>query len=198
MNNSDSAFIKKENDLPSIKFLEWPIDADDDEQFRAGYPYTPDEEKEINEEIWYDVSSIENALPSIISKNNEFNTNIQGDIQSTSPSSSQKVRIELKPSKVLNYDQRFTELTKEKDDCNNHDQDKYHQIRAGVVTLITGSVASSGLACAKRFAQQGACVIICDLPSSKSNEIVVKWSSIFPSSSNSEVNEPEEKFIETF
>ncbi|CAF1325033.1 unnamed protein product [Adineta steineri] len=137
MNNSDSAFIKKENDLSSIKFLEWPTDADDDEQFRAGYPYTPDEEKEIDEEIWYDVSSIENALPSIISKNNEFNTNIQDDVQPTSPSSSQKKEImviDAKPCKVQNYDQRFTELAKEKDDCNNHDQDKYHQIRAGVGT----------------------------------------------------------------
>ncbi|CAF4287670.1 unnamed protein product [Adineta steineri] len=151
MNNSDSTFIKKENDLSSIKFFEWPIDADDDEQFRAGYPYTPDEEKEIdgetfytpdeekeiNEEIWYDVSSIENALPSIISKNNEFNTNIQGDIQSTSPSSSQKkeiMDIDAKPCKVQNYDQRFTELAKEKGDCNNHDQNKYHQIQADIGT----------------------------------------------------------------
>ncbi|CAF4281175.1 unnamed protein product [Adineta steineri] len=151
MNSSDSAFIKKEDDLSPSKFLEWPIDADDDEQFRAGYPYTPDEEKEINgetfytpdeekeinEEVWYDAPSIENALPSIISKNNESNTNIQGDIQSTSPSSSQTkeiMDIDAKPCKVQNYDQRFTELTKEKDDCNNHDQDNYHQIQADTGT----------------------------------------------------------------
>ncbi|CAF4248303.1 unnamed protein product [Adineta steineri] len=149
MNNSDSAFIKKENDLSSIKFLEWPMDADDDEQFRAGYPYTPDEEKEINgetfytpdeekeinEEVWYDAPSIEDALPSIISKNNESNTNIQDDVQPISPSSSQKKEImviDAKPSKVQNYGQRFTELTKEKDNCNNHGQNKYHQIQADI------------------------------------------------------------------
>ncbi|CAF1326437.1 unnamed protein product [Adineta steineri] len=65
----------------------------------------------------------------------------------------------------------------------------------GLVTLITGGAAGLGLACAKRFAQQGARVIICDLPSSKGNEIVEKWSSVFVSSSNSEINEPEEKLI---
>ncbi|CAF4137832.1 unnamed protein product [Adineta steineri] len=128
MNNSDSAFIKKEDDLSPIKFLEWPIDADDDEQFRAGYPYTPDKEKEIDGDTFYTPDEEKEI-------NDEFNTNIQGDIQSTSPSASQKkeiMNIDAKPCKVQNYDQRFTELAKEKDDCNNHDQDKYHQIRAGV------------------------------------------------------------------
>ncbi|CAF3846668.1 unnamed protein product [Adineta steineri] len=159
MNNSDSAFIEKDNDLSTIKFLEWPIDADDDEQFRAGYPYTPDEEKEIDgetfdtpdeekeiNEIWYDVSSIENVLPSIISKNNESNTNIQADVQPISPSSSPKkeiVDINTKPSKVQNYGQRFTKVTKEKGDCNNHDQNKYHQIQADIDDTYCGANLSS-------------------------------------------------------
>jgi len=67
----------------------------------------------------------------------------------------------------------------------------------GLVTLITGGAAGLGLACVKRFARQGARVIICDLPSSKGNEIVEKWSSIFAFSSNSALKEPEEKFEKT-
>jgi len=63
----------------------------------------------------------------------------------------------------------------------------------GLVTLITGGAAGLGLACVKRFARQGARVIICDLPSSKGNEIVEKWSSAFASSSNTALKEPEEK-----
>ncbi len=59
----------------------------------------------------------------------------------------------------------------------------------GLVTLITGGAAGLGLACVKRFARQGARVIICDLPSSKGNEVVDKWSSTF---ANSALNEPEE------
>jgi len=65
----------------------------------------------------------------------------------------------------------------------------------GLVTLITGGAAGLGLACAKRFSRQGARVIICDLPSSKGNEIVNKWSSIFASSPNSTLNEPQENLI---
>jgi 3-hydroxyacyl-CoA dehydrogenase/3-hydroxy-2-methylbutyryl-CoA dehydrogenase len=68
----------------------------------------------------------------------------------------------------------------------------------GLVTLITGGAAGLGLACVKRFARQGARVIICDLPSSKGNDIVEKWSSIFATSSNSALNEPEEKIIVYF
>jgi 3-hydroxyacyl-CoA dehydrogenase/3-hydroxy-2-methylbutyryl-CoA dehydrogenase len=68
----------------------------------------------------------------------------------------------------------------------------------GLVTLITGGAAGLGLACAKRFARQGARVIICDLPSSKGNEIVDKWSTLYASSSNSALNEPEEKLIVYF
>ncbi|CAF1445497.1 unnamed protein product [Adineta steineri] len=128
MNSSDSAFIKKEDDLSPIKFLEWPIDADDDEQFRAGYPYTPDKEKEIDGDTFYTPDEEKEI-------NDECNTNIQADVQSTSPSSSQKKKImdiDGKPSKVQNYGQRFTELTKEKDNCNNHGQNKYHQIQADI------------------------------------------------------------------
>jgi NAD(P)-dependent dehydrogenase (short-subunit alcohol dehydrogenase family) len=65
----------------------------------------------------------------------------------------------------------------------------------GLVTLITGGAAGLGLACAKRFSRQGARVIISDLPSSKGNEIVENWSSIFASSSNSTLHEPEENVI---
>jgi NAD(P)-dependent dehydrogenase (short-subunit alcohol dehydrogenase family) len=63
----------------------------------------------------------------------------------------------------------------------------------GLVTLVTGGAAGLGLACAKRFSAQGARVIICDLPSSKGNEIIEKWSSVSASSSNSELKEPEDK-----
>ncbi|CAF1129534.1 unnamed protein product [Rotaria sp. Silwood1] len=62
----------------------------------------------------------------------------------------------------------------------------------GLVALITGGAAGLGLACAKRFAQQGARVIMCDLPSSKGNDIVDKWSSIVSSSFNSELNKSED------
>ncbi len=48
----------------------------------------------------------------------------------------------------------------------------------GLVTLITGGASGLGLACVKRFAQQGARVIICDLPSSKGNEIIQKWDTV--------------------
>ncbi|CAF1185892.1 unnamed protein product [Adineta steineri] len=139
MNNSDSAFIEKDNDLSTIKFLEWPIDADDDEQFRAGYPYTPDEEKEIDGET-FDTPDEEKEI------NDESNTNIQADVQPISPSSSPKkeiVDINTKPSKVQNYGQRFTKVTKEKGDCNNHDQNKYHQIQADIDDTYCGANLSS-------------------------------------------------------
>jgi len=61
----------------------------------------------------------------------------------------------------------------------------------GLVTLITGGAAGLGLACAKRFARQGARVIICDLPKSKARDVVDKWSSDYISSSNSDLNEPD-------
>lgn len=61
----------------------------------------------------------------------------------------------------------------------------------GLITLITGGAAGLGLACAKRFARQGARVIICDLPKSKGHDIVEKWSSGYVSSSNSDLNEPD-------
>jgi len=53
----------------------------------------------------------------------------------------------------------------------------------GLVTLITGGASGLGLACAQRFSQQGARVIICDLPSSKGNEIVQTWDKVSASSS---------------
>ncbi|CAF2609680.1 unnamed protein product [Rotaria sp. Silwood2] len=62
----------------------------------------------------------------------------------------------------------------------------------GLIALITGGAAGLGLACAKRFARHGARVIICDLASSKANNIVEKWSSIVSSSFNSELNESED------
>jgi 3-hydroxyacyl-CoA dehydrogenase / 3-hydroxy-2-methylbutyryl-CoA dehydrogenase len=48
----------------------------------------------------------------------------------------------------------------------------------GLVVLVTGGASGLGLACIKRFARQGARVIICDLPSSKGNEVVEQWSTI--------------------
>jgi short-subunit dehydrogenase involved in D-alanine esterification of teichoic acids len=55
----------------------------------------------------------------------------------------------------------------------------------GLVTLITGGASGLGLACAKRFSQHGAHVIICDLPSSKGNQVVDKWNSIVMTSNQS-------------
>lgn len=48
----------------------------------------------------------------------------------------------------------------------------------GLVALITGGASGLGLACARRFAKQGARVILCDLPTSKGKELVEKWDSI--------------------
>jgi NAD(P)-dependent dehydrogenase (short-subunit alcohol dehydrogenase family) len=53
----------------------------------------------------------------------------------------------------------------------------------GLVTLVTGGASGLGLACAKRFTQQGARVIICDLPSSKGKEVTEKWETISQTSS---------------
>jgi 3-hydroxyacyl-CoA dehydrogenase/3-hydroxy-2-methylbutyryl-CoA dehydrogenase len=62
----------------------------------------------------------------------------------------------------------------------------------GLVTVVTGGASGLGLACAKRFTQQGARVIICDLPSSKGNEVIQKWDSILHSSAR-EFDEQEDK-----
>lgn len=48
----------------------------------------------------------------------------------------------------------------------------------GLVALVTGGASGLGLACARRFAKQGAQVVICDLPTSKGQELVEKWDSI--------------------
>ena len=82
----------------------------------------------------------------------------------------------------------------------------------GLVTLITGGASSLGLACAKRFAKQGAQVVICDLPTSKGQEVVDKWQTISQTSSqqldeqaqqfaapqNVEKTKSKLKFIENF
>lgn len=62
----------------------------------------------------------------------------------------------------------------------------------GLVALITGGASGLGLACAKRFSQQGARVIICDLPTSKGKEIVEKWDSI-TNTSTQELDENADK-----
>jgi NAD(P)-dependent dehydrogenase (short-subunit alcohol dehydrogenase family) len=53
----------------------------------------------------------------------------------------------------------------------------------GLVALVTGGASGLGLACVKRFTQQGARVIICDLPSSKGNEVIQKWDAILNTNS---------------
>jgi len=63
----------------------------------------------------------------------------------------------------------------------------------GLVTLVTGGASGLGLACAKRFTQQGARVIICDLPNSKGNEVAQKWDTISRTSSQ-ELDEQAAKF----
>lgn len=63
----------------------------------------------------------------------------------------------------------------------------------GLVTLVTGGASGLGLACAKRFTQQGARVIICDLPTSKGNEVAQKWDTISRTSSQ-ELDEQAAKF----
>jgi 3-hydroxyacyl-CoA dehydrogenase/3-hydroxy-2-methylbutyryl-CoA dehydrogenase len=63
----------------------------------------------------------------------------------------------------------------------------------GLVTLITGGASGLGLACAKRFAQQGARVIICDLPTSKGQDLVQKWDTVSQTSTQ-ELDEQSHKF----
>lgn len=45
----------------------------------------------------------------------------------------------------------------------------------GLVVLVTGGASGLGLACTKRFARQGARVVLCDLPSSKGQEMIDQW-----------------------
>ena len=47
MNDNTRHIISNENDIPSIAFIQWPLDMDDDE-FRAGYPFTPVPLEEVN------------------------------------------------------------------------------------------------------------------------------------------------------
>jgi 3-hydroxyacyl-CoA dehydrogenase/3-hydroxy-2-methylbutyryl-CoA dehydrogenase len=63
----------------------------------------------------------------------------------------------------------------------------------GLVALVTGGASGLGLACAKRFALQGARVIICDLPSSKGKEIIQKWETI-SQTSNQELDQQADQF----
>jgi 3-hydroxyacyl-CoA dehydrogenase/3-hydroxy-2-methylbutyryl-CoA dehydrogenase len=63
----------------------------------------------------------------------------------------------------------------------------------GLVTLVTGGASGLGLACAKRFTQQGARVIICDLPSSKGSDIVQKWD-IISQTSTQQLDEQADQF----
>ncbi len=63
----------------------------------------------------------------------------------------------------------------------------------GLVALVTGGASGLGLACVKRFTQQGARVIICDLPSSKGKEIIQKWETI-SQTPNQELDEQADQF----
>jgi NAD(P)-dependent dehydrogenase (short-subunit alcohol dehydrogenase family) len=63
----------------------------------------------------------------------------------------------------------------------------------GLVTLITGGASGLGLACAKRFAQQGSRVIICDLPTSKGQDIADRWE-VISQTSTQELDEQSNKF----
>ncbi len=47
MNNNTGHIISTENDAPPVAFIKWPLDMDDDE-FRAGYPFTPVPLEEVN------------------------------------------------------------------------------------------------------------------------------------------------------
>ncbi len=47
MNNNTDDIISNENDVPSFTFTEWPLD-EDDEEFRAGYPFSPVPSEELN------------------------------------------------------------------------------------------------------------------------------------------------------
>ena len=59
----------------------------------------------------------------------------------------------------------------------------------GLVTLVTGAASGLGLACAKRFSKQGARVIICDLPTSKGNDIVENWKTVLKTPPPAEIDE---------
>lgn len=47
MNNNTDHTTSNENDVPQITFIKWPLDMDDDE-FRAGYPFSPVPSEEMN------------------------------------------------------------------------------------------------------------------------------------------------------
>ena len=46
-----------------------------------------------------------------------------------------------------------------------------HVLLQGMVSLVTGAASGLGRATAERFVQQGAKVILCDLPSSSGQEV---------------------------
>jgi hypothetical protein len=51
MNNFNTDFIQSEKDAQRVKFIQWPLD-DDDDEFRAGYPFTSIPETKVNGEVF--------------------------------------------------------------------------------------------------------------------------------------------------
>lgn len=47
MDNNTSHIMPNENNVPQVVFTKWPLDMDDDE-FRAGYPFTSTQLEELN------------------------------------------------------------------------------------------------------------------------------------------------------
>lgn len=52
MNNSMNHTISNEKDVQQIVFTQWPMDMDD-EEFRAGYPYTSTELETVTGSIFF-------------------------------------------------------------------------------------------------------------------------------------------------
>jgi hypothetical protein len=43
MNNNSGDSVSNKDNVPAVNFMKWPLDVDDDDddEFRAGYPFTP-------------------------------------------------------------------------------------------------------------------------------------------------------------
>ncbi len=51
MNNNTSNINSNESNVPEVTFIHWPLDMDDDE-FRAGYPFTSSPSEAVNGQIF--------------------------------------------------------------------------------------------------------------------------------------------------
>ncbi|CAF1397136.1 unnamed protein product [Rotaria sordida] len=128
MNNNSDHISSNKNDIPTINFIQSPLDMDDDE-FRAGYPFTSISLKEINEQNkpWcaQSLASDNSAFESAYSKNNDFNKTTKEDDESNRilfREYDKLVKLNLNSSKILD----------DNNDCNgniNQNEDHYNIVQ---------------------------------------------------------------------